>query len=311
MKKSAVVCPACGFESPAGTSACERCGTRLPADGDARFAQTVTMMTPAPELRRGEVFAGRYEVIESLGRGGMGSVFRVEDKKVEEEVAFKLINPEIARDRGIIERFRHELKVARRISHRNVCRMHDLGEAEGRHFITMEYVPGEDLRILLGRIGPLPEDKALAIAGQLAAGLAEAHRLGIVHRDLKPQNIMIDREGNAKIMDFGIARSAKGRTATAPGMIVGTPDYMSPEQAEAVEVDGRSDIYSLGVILYEMMTGQRPFGGETALAVAMKHKSERPRDPRDRREQEQDKAEWSLVNEVYGKVLEPVPILES
>ena len=142
MKKSAVVCPACGFESPAGTSACERWGTGLPAEGDTRFARTMTMMTPAPELRRGEVIAGRYEVIEGLGRGGMGSVFRVDDKKVEEEVALKLINPEIARDRGTIERFRHELWVARRISHRNVCRMHDLGEAETGNSIRSSPISG-------------------------------------------------------------------------------------------------------------------------------------------------------------------------
>jgi serine/threonine protein kinase len=142
-------------------------------------------------------------------------------------------------------------------------------------------VQGEDLRSLLKRIGRLPEDKVLAIARQVADGLAEAHHLGVVHRDLKPGNIMVDREGNAKIMDFGIARSTKAKAVTATGMIIGTPDYMSPEQAEAREIDGRSDIYSLGVVLYEMTTGQVPFEGETALAVAMKHKSERPRDPRE------------------------------
>jgi serine/threonine protein kinase len=159
--------------------------------------------------------------------------------------------------------------------------MYDLGEAEGSHFITMEYVQGEDLRSLLKRIGRLPEDKALSIARQVADGLAEAHHLGVVHRDLKPENILVDREGNAKIMDFGIARSTKAKVVTGTGMVIGTPDYMSPEQAEAKEVDGRADIYSLGVILYEMTTGMIPFEGETALAVAMKHKSERPRDPRD------------------------------
>jgi tetratricopeptide (TPR) repeat protein/tRNA A-37 threonylcarbamoyl transferase component Bud32 len=274
-------CPLCHFDNPADTYFCGKCGTRLGTTGPPAASMTMTMTTPVPDLQRGKLFAGRYEVIEPLGRGGMGSVYRVEDKKVNEEIALKLINPEIAQDRKIIDRFSHELKVARQISHRNVCRMYDFGEAEGSHFITMEYVQGEDLRSLLKRIGRLPEDKALSIAKQVADGLAEAHHLGIVHRDLKPGNIMVDREGNAKIMDFGIARSVKSKVITATGLIIGTPDYMSLEQAEAKEVDARSDIYTLGVILYEMTTGRVPFEGETALAVAMKHKSEKPTDPRE------------------------------
>ena len=223
MDKNTVSCPLCHSDNPAETFFCGKCGTKLGLEGTPSFSKTMTMMAQAPLLERGKLFASRYEVIEELGRGGMGSVYRVEDKKVSEEIALKLINPEIAQDRKVIDRFSHELKVARQISHRNVCRMYDFGEAEGSHFITMEYVQGEDLRSLLKRIGRLPEDKALAIAGQVADGLAEAHHLGVVHRDLKPGNIMVDREGNAKIMDFGIARSTKAKVVTATGMIIGTP----------------------------------------------------------------------------------------
>ncbi len=274
-------CPKCRSDNPAGAVFCNTCGSPLPSSPEFSISTTETFSLPQLGLTRGTVFAGRYEIIEELGRGGMGTVYRAEDKKIGEHVAIKLVNPEISSNRKIIERFRQELIIARKITHRSVCRMHDLGEAGGVHFITMEYVAGEDLKSLIKRIGQLPPAKALAIAGQVAEGLAEAHRLGVVHRDLKPGNIMIDREGNAKIMDFGIARSLKTEAATGTGFIIGTPDYMSPEQAEAKHVDGRSDIYSLGVILYEMVTGRVPFEGETPLSVAMKHKGERPKDPRE------------------------------
>jgi serine/threonine protein kinase len=159
--------------------------------------------------------------------------------------------------------------------------MYDLGEQEGAHYITMEFVPGEDLKSFIRRAGHLSEAKAIFIARQISEGLAEAHRLGVLHRDLKPQNVMIDRDGNAKVMDFGIARSLHAAGVTRTGVMIGTPEYMSPEQADAVELDQRSDIYSLGVILYEMVTGRVPFAGETPLSVAIKHKVERPKDPRE------------------------------
>jgi serine/threonine protein kinase len=225
------------------------------------------------------LFAGRYEVIEEVGRGGMGRVYKVFDQKIKETVALKLINPEIGLNEKAIERFRNELRFARKISHRHVCRLYDLGETGFTHFITMEYVEGEDLKRFIKKSGQLTPAKAVSIARQGCEGLAEAHRLGVIHRDLKPQNIMIDRDGNARIMDFGIARFLEGDGVTASGVMMGTPEYTSPEQNELREVDKRADIYSLGVILFEMVTGRVPFEGETPLSIAMKHKSETPRNP--------------------------------
>ena len=232
------------------------------------------------ELTAGTSFARRYQIIEDLGRGGMGRVYKVFDTEVQEKMALKLLHPDIAADERTIERFRNELKLARAISHRNVCRMFDLGREEGTYYITMEYVSGEDLKSLIHRIGALPIGKAVSIGKQVCEGLSEAHRLGVVHRDLKPQNVMIDREGNARIMDFGIARSLAARGITGAGVMIGTPEYMSPEQVDGKEADPRSDIYSLGIILFEMLTGRLPFEGDTPLSVAVKQKSEQPPDPR-------------------------------
>ena len=272
-------CPRCHFDNPADTRFCGNCAAPLLPAAEIPVSQTETLRTPIKELATGSTFAGRYQVIEELGKGGMGKVYRVLDKKLKEEVALKLIKPEIASDKETIERFSNELKLARKIGHRNVGRMYELMEDEGTHFITMEYVPGENLKSTIRRIGQLPVGKSIAIAKQICEGLEEAHRLGIIHRDLKPSNIILDAEGNARIMDFGIARSLKTKGITAEGVIIGTPEYMSPEQVEGKDVDQRSDIYSVGVILYEMVTGRVPFSGDTPLTVAVKQKTEAPQDP--------------------------------
>jgi len=272
-------CPKCNTDNPDTAKFCSECATPLQLSKDIGVTRTIE--TPVEEFTRGTLFAERYEIIEELGKGGMGNVYRVEDTKTKEEIALKLIKPEIASDKKTIERFRTELTTARRIRHKNVCGMYDLGEQKGTYFITMEFVPGEDLKSFIRRSKRLSIPSAISIAQQVCEGLEEAHRLGVVHRDLKPSNVMVDKEGNARIMDFGIARSIKAKGITGTGVMIGTPEYMSPEQVEGKETDQRSDIYSLGVILYEMVIGRVPFEGDTPFSVGIKHKSEIPKDPKE------------------------------
>lgn len=274
-------CPKCHFDNPEDAFYCSQCSTSLKPSPEMPPSPTKTLRTPIMKLLPGTFFAGRYEVLEELGSGGMGKVYKVLDKEIKEAIALKLLNSEIASDEKTIERFRNELKYARKITHKNVCRMHDINREEETYFITMEYVPGEDLKTIIKREGQLTEEKAISLAQQICEGLAEAHRLGVVHRDLKPQNLMVDKEGTAHIMDFGIARSLEATGLTEVGMIVGTPHYMSPEQLEGKEADQRSDIYSLGAMLYEMVTGKVPFEGKTTLSIALKHQTEIPLNPRE------------------------------
>ncbi len=282
-------CPKCDADNPETQKFCGGCGTQLPEsisspDEESRPSNisagpTMTMEAPIEELTTGSIFAGRYKIVTELGKGGMGKVYRAIDQKIDEEIAIKLIKPEIAADKQTIERFGNEMKMARKIAHRNVCKMYYLGEEKGAHYITMEYVPGEDLKGMIRMSGQLSTGMAIKVAKQVCDGLTEAHRLGVIHRDLKPNNIMIDKEGEARIMDFGIARLLKAKGITGAGIMIGTPEYMSPEQVEGKEIDQRSDIYSLGIILYEMLTGKVPFEGDTPFTIGMKHKGETPQNP--------------------------------
>jgi serine/threonine protein kinase len=275
-----MLCPKCQAENQADGIFCKRCGTLLPSADEGASATKTYVPLSFPSFSAGSTFAERYQIIEELGKGGMGVVYKVLDKVINERIVLKILRRDISEDEKMIERFRNELKLARKISHKNVCRMFDIGQDKGLFYITMECVSGEDLKSTLDRVGPLSVGKAIKILKQVCRGLAEAHRLGVIHRDLKPQNMIIGREGEVRILDFGIARSTMTRGVTETGMTIGTPEYMSPEQAMGEEVDLRSDIYSLGVVMFEMLTDTLPFRGETAVAIALNKRENPPPNPR-------------------------------
>jgi len=222
-----------------------------------------------------DLLAARYEVLESLGEGGMGLVYRVRDRETTEVLALKRLRPEIARDPAMIERFKDEIRLARRITHKNVCRIYDFNRVDDLAYITMEYVDGESLRAYLKRVGKLSPERVIDVARQIATGLGEAHAQGVIHRDLKPDNVIIARDGLVKLMDFGIARALESTGATTQ-VLAGTPGYMAPEQSQGKVIDQRSDIYALGLIMYECLTGRRAFTGATPVEVAIKQIKERP-----------------------------------
>jgi Protein kinase domain len=220
----------------------------------------------------------RYDILDAAGHGSMGNVYKARDRETGETVALKLLKPEIASDQQMMDRFKNELLFARKITHKNICRVYDFNRLNGIAYTSMEFVEGESLRSVLNRFGGLGLRKGIELAQQLCSGLKEAHAQGIVHRDLKPENVMIDSRGNVKIMDFGIARSMESLTRMT-GAMVGTPAYMAPEQVAGKPVDYRTDIYSLGLILYEVFTGTQAFTAENAVAVAMKQLREAPVPP--------------------------------
>jgi eukaryotic-like serine/threonine-protein kinase len=232
----------------------------------------------------GEVLADRYELEELVGTGGMSSVFRAHDRLLERKVALKILHQQYNEDEEYVERFRREARAVAALSHPNIVTVIDRGDHEGRQFIVFEYVEGENLKRLIERRGPAPVTTALELGMQMARGLSFAHQQGLVHRDVKPQNILLNGDGRAKVTDFGIARSLDvqhGMTQT--GTVLGTSDYIAPEQAQGQRVDEHTDVYSLGVVMYELLTSEVPFPGENFVAVAMRHINEPPPAIRDKR----------------------------
>src|SRR6476469_8646322 len=225
----------------------------------------------------GEVLADRYELEELVGTGGMSSVFRAHDRLLDRKVALKILHQQYSADDDYVERFKREARSVAALSHPNIVTVIDRGEHGDRQFIVFEYVEGENLKRMIERRGPAPVPNALELAIQVARGLAFAHQQGLVHRDVKPQNVLLNGDGRAKVTDFGIARSLDvqhGMTQT--GTVLGTSDYIAPEQAQGQRVDEHSDVYSLGVVLYELLTSEVPFPGENFVAVAMRHVNEEP-----------------------------------
>jgi serine/threonine-protein kinase len=233
---------------------------------------------PANADRR--VIAGRYKLEQWLGAGGMADVYLATDRTLGRQVAVKLLGKRYASDPAFVERFQREARAAARTSHPHVVNVFDVGVADGTAYLVMEYVQGATLRDLLRRRGPLPEREALDLAARLADGLAAAHRAGVIHRDIKPANLLVDADGHVKIADFGIARDDSATSTPTTASIMGSVHYMSPEQAQGHAVDPRSDVYSLGAVLFELLTGVTPFQGDSTVAVAVQQVHTIPRSPR-------------------------------
>jgi serine/threonine-protein kinase len=274
-------CPKCQAENPEENKYCGKCGASL---SDVTTTLLLPLTEDLPEkfdldFAPGQYFGKRYQIIEQIGKGGMGRVYKALDKELNRIVALKMIRPELSVTPSMIKRFKKELVLASRVNHKNVCRIHDLGDAEGIKFISMQFIDGQDLKQFIIQSGNLTEEKAIDITKQICAALQAAHDEGVIHRDLKPQNIVLDRRGNAYVMDFGIAKSLEAEEATRPGVVMGSPAYISPEQAEGKNVDHRTDIYSLGAIMYEMVTGKPLFRADSIAILIRKQITEAPKIP--------------------------------
>src|SRR5580765_1085365 len=276
-------CTTCGGEVQGSGHLCASCGAdsfatqTVAASAPRRASRTSSSSRSQGRFAPGELLGGRYRIVALLGKGGMGEVYRADDLSLDQPVALKFLPEAVTHHEPALERFRSEVRIARQVSHPNVCRVYDLGEMEGLYFLSMEYLDGEDLGSLLRRIGRLPEDKALEIARKLCAGLAAAHEKGVLHRDLKPSNIMLDGRGNVLITDFGLA--ALANQIQQAEVRNGTPAYMAPEQLAGKEVSARSDIYSLGLVLYEIFTGKQAFEASTLAELVRMHTETTPVSP--------------------------------
>ena len=295
-----MICPRCHTENASRAINCKQCDAALniiengKAFEPALFASTkpAAVLSPAGPwqsasgnrlaLEPGTEFGPRYRIESILGQGGMGAVYKAYDKEVDRTVALKLVRSDLVTDADTMHRFKQELLLASRITHRNILRIHDLGDVEGIKFISMAYIEGQNLYQQMRKLGRLPLDRSVAIARQLCEALEAARAAGVVHRDLKPQNILIDQEGTVYISDFGLAKSlgAGASGITHAGQFMGTPGYMSPEQVQGGTLDHRSDLYALGLILYEMVTGEAPFTGESTFRVMYQRVTEQPKDPK-------------------------------
>jgi TolB-like protein/predicted Ser/Thr protein kinase/lipoprotein NlpI len=298
-KAMGIQCPKCHHENPEGALHCSQCGAPLKsAEG---VSVTKTLITPKENLQKSSIVAGRYNIIEELGRGGMGVVYKAEDTKLKRTVALKFLPAELTHVPEVKTRFIREAQAAASLDHPNICMVHEFDEAEGKPFISMAYIEGRSLKEKLVS-GPLETEEALRIAMQVAEGLQEAHNKGIVHRDIKTGNIMVTERGQVKIMDFGLARTAERTLLTKEGTTMGTVAYMSPEQTQGEEVDHRTDIWSFGVVFYEMLTGKLPFKGEHEQAIVYSIQKEKPKPVTDLR------SEIPVsIEQVINKALEKNP----
>ncbi len=272
-----------GFSQKEQPAALADVGTIVVGPATPNTPQGTGAFSPAPaqavhsDLLPGQQIGTRYRIIRLLGRGGMGAVYQAFDNELDREVALKVIRADLAEDASVLQRFKREIQLSSTVTHKNVLRVYDLGESQGLKFLTMQFVEGEDLAGLFKREGRLPMERVLHIFHQMCQGLGAAHEKGILHRDLKPSNIMIDRDGLVYLTDFGLARSVSGSGLTQTGTLMGTPDYMSPEQVKGEPLDVRSDLYSLGIILYQMVTNHVPYSGDTAFEVMIQRVQKPPR----------------------------------
>ena len=269
-----MLCPFCQSECPEEAHFCAACGTEMAFSASPTVRRERSGVVPETRFAPGASFGERYTIVESIGAGGQARVFKAIDRQLGETVALKLISPELASNESSLIRFKRELSLGQKVSHINVCRVHDIGDVSGSHYISMEYIDGQNLHDWVQAVGKLSPYQTIKLGRQICAGLAAIHAKAIVHRDLKPRNIMLDRSGRSVVMDFGLAHHPEVDHLTAPGEALGTLAYFSPEQAKGAAVTPRTDIYAVGLMLFEMLTGRRPPGDDRRLPLALRDRSE-------------------------------------